>query len=57
VCMFYLCVCESCVRLVPTEVRRGHWISGTGVMDACSLQSSDLDPLQEQQVLLAEPSL
>jgi hypothetical protein len=51
-----------CVDLVPTETREGIGVSKTVVTDSCELPcrcwESNLDPLEEQTVLLAaEPSL
>ena len=54
--------CAPPLCLVPTEIRSGHQMPGTGVIDGCEPPREcwevNLDPQQEQQVLLTtEPFL
>lgn len=52
------CLCVHYVCAVPTVVRRGHWIPGTGVTGACEPPCRDLEPslapLEEQSVPLTD---
>lgn len=61
-CFVYMYECEPPACLVSRKVRRGHWVSETGVTDGCELprghQESSPGPLQEQQEpLTGEPAL
>lgn len=51
-----MCACVLCACLVFAEVRRGHWIPVTYIMDYCKLPCGCWDRnmglLEEQQMLL-----
>ena len=50
-CLACIYVCVPCLCLLPTEVRRKHWIPEIGVIDSleqpCELWEANLGPLQK----------